>query len=107
MEAGKLNRRISILRPPGPDEKDSYGEPLDVWPEVCKVWAGIHPLNGRDRLTAAQVNADVTTRVVIRDRSGIDRTMMVKYKNQEFEILYTIQPDYDRRELQLMCKERQ
>ncbi|ETT46275.1 phage head-tail adapter protein [Paenibacillus odorifer] len=107
MEAGKLNKRISILRPPNEDETDSWGQPLDVWPEVCKVWAGIHPLNGRERTAAAQTDVDVTTRIPIRYRAGIDRTMMVKYKDQEFEILYTIQPDYNRRELQLMCKERQ
>ncbi|MBW4083527.1 phage head closure protein [Paenibacillus sp. S150] len=107
VEAGKLNKRVSILRPPGEDEADSWGQPLDDWPEVCKVWAGIHPLSGRERIAAAQVDADVTTRIPIRYRPGIDRTMVVKYKNQEFEILYTIHPEYNRRELQLMCKERQ
>jgi SPP1 family predicted phage head-tail adaptor len=107
MEAGKLNRRVTILRPPGEDEQDEWGQPLDVWPEVCKIWAGIHPLSGRERAVAAQTDADVTIRISIRYRTGIDRTMMVKYNDQEFEILYTIHPEFNRRELQLMCKERQ
>lgn len=107
MEAGKLNKRVSILRPPGEDETDEWGQPLEDWPEVCKVWAGIHPLSGRERAAAAQTDADVTTRIPIRYRTGIDRTMVVKYKEQEFEVLYIIQPDYNRREMQLMCKERQ
>ncbi|WP_256720316.1 phage head closure protein [Paenibacillus odorifer] len=107
MEAGKLNKRVSILRPPNEDETDDYGQPLDDWPEVCKAWAGIQPLRGQDRATAAQVTSEVTTRIRIRYRQGVDRTMIVKYKDLEFEILYIIYPEFNRRELQLMCKERQ
>lgn len=107
MEAGKLNKRIFILRPPSADDVDDWGQPLDEWPEVCKVWAGIQPLRGQDRATAAQVTADVTTRIRIRYRQGVDRTMIVKFKDLEFEILYIIHPEFNQRELQLMCKERQ
>lgn len=107
MEAGKLNRRITIIRPPGEDETDDWGQPLDIWPEVVRVWAGIQPLSGRERAAAAQTSVDVTTRILIRYRKGVDRTMRVKYKDQEFEILYIMQPDYNRRELHLMCKEAQ
>jgi len=109
----RLDKRITILRPSGPDDKDEYGQPLDNPVEVCTVWAAIEPLRGREYFAAMAEQADVTTRIRIRYREDIDRTMIVRYKEpgdpefREFEILHVIHPEYRRRELQLMCKERQ
>lgn len=103
----RLDKRAAILRPPGPDDVDQWGQPTDDWVEVMKLWAAIEPLRGQDRAAAAQITADVTTRIRIRFREGIDRSMIVSYKGTEFDILYIIHPEFNRRELQLMCKERQ
>jgi len=103
----RLDKRISILRPPGPDETDEYGQPLDNPVEVCTIWAAIEPLRGREYFAAMAEHAEVTTRIRIRYREGINRTMFVKYGNTEFEILHIIRPEYGNKELQLMCKERQ
>lgn len=102
----RLNRRITILRQT--DEKDEYGEQLDEYFSVATVWAAIEPLRGQEFFAARRENAEVTTRIRIRYRSGIDRTMVVRYKDEyEFEILYIIRPEFGKTELQLMCKERQ
>lgn len=103
----RLNKRVAIFRPAGPDETDEYGEPLDTPVKVFDLWAAIEPLRGQDRYVAQQEHADVTARIRIRYRAGIDRTMTVKYGDQEFEILYIIHPLLAKKELQLMCKERQ
>jgi SPP1 family predicted phage head-tail adaptor len=103
----RLDKRVAIFRPPGADDLDDWGQPTDDWIEVAKLWAGIEPLRGQDRAAAAQVTADVTTRIRVRYREGIDRTMVVRYKGIEFEILYIIHPSFNMQELQLMCKERQ
>ena len=107
----RLNKRITILRPIGPDDPppqtDKYGQPLDDWIPVATLWAAIEPLRGREYFSAHAEHADVTTRIRIRYRDGIDRTMRVKYGETEFEILHIIHPEFNRRELQLMCKERQ
>lgn len=109
----RLNKRITILRPPGPDDVDEYGQQLDVYVPVATVWAAIEPLRGREYFSAMSEHADVTTRIRIRYREGIDRTMRVRYKEpgdpefREFEILHVIHPGFRRKELQFMCKERQ
>ncbi|AIQ69539.1 phage head-tail adaptor [Paenibacillus graminis] len=103
----RLDKRAAVFRPPGTDDQDEWGQPTDEWIEVVKLWAAIEPLRGQDRAAAAQVTADVTTRIRIRYREGIDRTMVVRFKGIEFEILYIIHPEYNRSELQLMCKEKQ
>jgi len=103
----RLDKRITILRPPGPDETDEYGQPLGDPVEVCTVWAAIEPLRGREYTAALAEQAEVTTRIRIRYRSGIDRTMTVRHGSTEFEILHIIHPEFGKKELQLMCKERQ
>ena len=103
----RFNKRLTILRPPGPDETDTAGQPLDDWPTVATVWGGIETLRGREFFSAQAVNAEVTTRIRIRHREGIDRTMRVTYRGEIYEVLYVIPVEYDRHELQLMCKARQ
>jgi SPP1 family predicted phage head-tail adaptor len=106
--ASKLRHRISLYRPPDPEvDVDEAGQPLDEWIPITKTWAAIIPLQGRELATAQQVNAEVTTRIEIRYRSGIDRTMKAVYGNSEFEFLYVIHKDYAKKELHIMAKERQ
>ncbi|MMZ64143.1 Phage head-tail joining protein [compost metagenome] len=80
---------------------------MDEWVPVAETWADVYPLRGRELFAAQQASAEVTSRITIRYRTGIDRTMKVVYDGTEFEILYIIHTDYAKRELQLMCKERQ
>jgi len=103
--ANRMDKRVVFLRRTG--EKDEYGAPLDNWEEVTTVWASIEPLRGREFFAAQAEQSEVTTRIRIRYREDIDRTMIARYGSQDFEILYPIHPKLDKRELQLMCKERQ
>lgn len=101
----RLNKRMTLQRlDKVPDE---YGQPIDTWVDVATVWAAVEPLRGREYIATMSEHAEVTTRIRIRYRDDIDRTMRVKYGETEFEILHIIHPEFNRRELQLMCKERQ
>ncbi|MBO9598635.1 MAG: phage head closure protein [Cohnella sp.] len=102
---GRLKKRITITRQT--EETDKYGQPLDEWLHVATVWAAVEPLRGNEFFAAFAEQAEVTTRIRIRYREGIDRTMAVKYGDIEFEILHIIHPEMNWVELQLMCKERQ
>lgn len=103
----RLNKYVGLFNPSDPTITDDYGEPTDESVNVCHIWASIEPLRGQDRYAAKQEHAEVTTRIRIRYRAEVDRSMIVKYGEQEFEILYIIHPNYAKKELQLMCKERQ
>lgn len=103
----RLRHRVTILRPPGPEDVDEYGQPLDAFVPVATVWAAIEPLRGREYFSAMSEHAEVTTRIRIRYRDDVDRTMIVQYGETTFEILHIIRPEFGKKELQLMCKERQ
>lgn len=101
----RLNKRVTLRRlDKVPDE---YGQPIDTWVDVATVWAAVEPLRGREYFSAMSEHAEVTTRIRIRYRDDIDRTMRVQHGATVFEILHIIHPEFNRRELQLMCKERQ
>jgi len=102
----RLNKRVTILR----NEitgRGEYGAPIESWTPVATVWAAIEPLQGQEYFAAYRENANVTTRIRIRYRTGIDRTMIVRYGDAEFEIEYIIHPKFAKVELQLMSRERQ
>ncbi|XID91038.1 phage head closure protein [Paenibacillaceae bacterium WGS1546] len=101
----RLDKRVTICRPT--DETDEANQPLDDLIPVATVWAAIEPLRGQERFASMQANAEVTTRIRIRYRPGIDRTMVVVYGEQQFEVMYVLHPEFGRKELQLMSKERQ
>lgn len=105
--ASRLKQRISILKPPGPEDVDEAGQPLDDYIPFVEAWSSIEPLSGRTLATAQQVSVEVTTRIVLRYREGIDRSMVARYQGIEFEFLYIIHKDYAKKELHIMCKERQ
>jgi len=105
--AQRLNKRVTISKVEITPGAGPYGGSAETLVPVCTVWAAIEPLRGREYFAAMAEHADVTTRIRIRYRDGIDRTMRVKYGETEFEVLHIIHPEFAKKELQLMCKERQ
>jgi SPP1 family predicted phage head-tail adaptor len=86
---------------------DEAGQKIEGLIPVATVWSAVEPLRGREFFSAQAVNSEVTTRIRIRYRPGIDRTMFFLCQGVEFEILYTINPNFENKELQLMSRERQ
>lgn len=101
----RLTKRVTISR--ATQGENSMGEREQVWEDYATVWAGIEPLRGQEFFVSQRSEADVTTRIRIRYRDGIDRSMLIGYGGVVFEILYIIHPEFNKRELQLMCRERQ
>lgn len=101
----RLNKRVLIQKQI--QSENSMGEDEYVWTDYLSLWAGVEPLRGQESLVAQRSEVAVTTRIRIRYRNDIDRTMMVLYNGILFEIMYIIPPEFNNRELQLMCRERQ
>lgn len=100
IEAGKLNKRITIERPVA-----VAGEGVTSWATVCTVWAQIRPLVGNRRYQAQQLNADVAGQVVIRYRRDITTSMRILYSVRYFQIISIIDPDEKHETLEIDYKE--
>lgn len=76
MNAGKLNRRVSIEAKSG--GVDSWGQPLpDAWAPVCTVWASIKNLSGLGAIKADAAVSTVKTSIRIRWREDVKAGMRV------------------------------
>ncbi len=101
--AGKLRHRIAIQQ--RTTDQDDYGQQLDQWDDVARVWADIEPLNGRELLAAAAVQAETTHTVTMRYRPGITPQLRINYNGRLFNILNVLDDNERHRTLTLLCSE--
>jgi SPP1 family predicted phage head-tail adaptor len=85
--------------------RDTYGAEVASWSALATVWGAVEPLRGREFFDAQAVNAEVTTRIRIRYRSGVVPTMRVVWGSHTYDILSVVEIETRQRELHLMCKE--
>lgn len=101
--AGKLRHRITIQQ--RTTDQDDYGQQLDRWDDVARAWADVEPLNGRELLAAAAVQAETTHTVTMRYRSGITPQLRINYNGRLFNILNVLDDNERHRTLTLLCSE--
>ena len=77
MNAQDLNKRITLQQKAV--TRAANGEEIVTWSDALSIWAKVEPIRGREFFAAAQMQGAVDYRVTIRYRSGIDRTMRVKF----------------------------
>lgn len=66
-----------------PDEGGGY---IRSWDDVANIWAEIVPLNGRERLFAGKLQAEVTHRVTIRYTNNISTSNRLIFESRVFNI---------------------
>jgi SPP1 family predicted phage head-tail adaptor len=92
MKTSDYRQRITFLeRLENAKDKDGYRIPEDkAWKSVKTVWAAIKTIQGREFYQAATIQAERTTRFVIRYSKSMEallnNKMRVQYKNRIFEI---------------------
>lgn len=85
MQAGKLRHRVTI-QAPGMTQDPNTGEMLEGWTDVATCWASVEPLSGRDFIAAKAQQSEISARIVIRYREGIDSTMRVLHRGRTYSI---------------------
>lgn len=97
-----LDQRITLQRQlPG---QDGLGEVNGAWVDVQDVFAQAQPLRGRELFNAAQMQASVDVRFVVRWRDDIDATWRVLWRGVAHEITAPpIDVDGQQQWLELMC----
>lgn len=85
---GNLNKRITFLQ--YANTTNDEGFEIDGWTPVATVWAAVKTLQGQEYIAAATIQAERTTRFIIRYskrmNSLLNNKMRVKYGGREFEI---------------------
>ena len=103
MRAGRLRHRVTLQTQS--EERNSLGEVENTWEDWATVWGGVEPLRGRELMTDERNEAELTTRVIIRYRSGVVPSMRVVWGAHTYDIESVIDVDGRGRDLELMCRE--
>ena len=99
--AGDLNCRVVL------QQRDTsvggFGQQSTNWTDVATLWARIRPLSGREFLSAAAINSELTHMVTIRYRAGVTAVMRLSYGGQIYNILSVGDPGPGRVTMELRC----
>lgn len=85
MEAGRLDRRITIER--ATVETDPFGGETPTWAEVATVWASVEWVKDGERLRAAELAASADVRFQIRWGFGVTVEDRITYDGRVYDIL--------------------
>lgn len=102
MDAGTLNRKISIQRPS--TTVDAIGQPVQGWTEVASVWADIRHQTGMEATKADAPVSTVRASVRIRYRTGLDAGMRVVHGDTVYSIKAVLPDAQYRAHVDLVCE---
>jgi len=103
MKAGLLRQRVTIQE--ATETQDTTGAVVSTWVDRATVWAAVEPLQGREFFQAQTTNAEVTTRIRIRYRSGVAPKWRATWNGHTYDVLSVVETETRGREIHLMCKE--
>lgn len=104
MEAGRLRHRIKLQRLQ--IDQDSDGAKVSEWVDALDFLlpAEIVDLSGRELLAAEAVQAEITTRIRLRYRPGINAGMRALHRDIKYDIKSVLRDWRSGREwLTLLC----
>jgi len=84
---------------------DGYKGSTAKWVYVVEVWASVEPISGGERFFAQQIKSDVTHKVKIRYRTGINEAMRILHRDRIFSIESIIDVEERQKFIELRCIE--
>jgi SPP1 family predicted phage head-tail adaptor len=74
-EPGRLNQRITIQR--RGQTTNALNEQVDAWTDVCKVWAEVLPVRGKEYFAAEKLENSTQYKVRIYHRADVNNNMRI------------------------------
>ena len=85
MQAGRLDRRVTIEKPATASQTGS-GQKTLSHTEVDVVWAAVEDVNGRERFVDDQVAAEADTLFVMRYRSDLTPEYRLQFDGRAYDV---------------------
>lgn len=87
MDAGQLDRRVTILRrslrnTPGSNEQ------REQFDELATVYAKVEPMSGREFFQASEVYQEETLKVTIRYRQDVNEKDRLSYRGRDYNLVH-------------------
>ncbi len=101
MQAGNLRERVTLQQKTV--TRDAYGAEVITWTDIATVWASVEPLRGREFLEQRRDGHEVTTRITVRYRSGLEPIHRAVHRSTVYDIQAVIHQETRFRALELLC----
>jgi SPP1 family predicted phage head-tail adaptor len=96
------NDRITIQAPS--PAVDSLGQRVELWTDVCTVWAAAQPLRGSEAYAAGGLQSEAAVRFFIRHRDDVNGRQRVLWRGIAHNIIAEpADVDGGRQTLELTC----
>lgn len=104
LATGTLNRRVCIQAPTA--TQDASGQIVNSWTTLLHTWASIHAAPGKEIYATSGYVSELTHVVTIRYPAvSVNSTMRVIYQSRVFLVQAVSDPNEERKQLNLLCKE--
>ncbi len=94
MQAGRLNRRVTLQSPS--QSVDELGQPIPGWTDVATLWADFRVLSGLEAIKADAVTSVTKASCRVRYREDLTPDMRAMVAGEAWGIV-SIQPDVNKR----------
>lgn len=84
---------------------DTHGDPVKTWADYAVVYGEAKPLLGRERVDTMSVAPEVSWKLRIRYRAGVEPEHRVIFDGRELNVISVIDVEGKKRELELQCGE--
>lgn len=102
MNPGQLDQRVRLER--AEYVQDEAGEVTPTWVSLGDVWGSVEPQAGREFVAGGAMQSELTTKIRIRWKAGIQSADRVTHGGRVYNIQSVIDYRSARRELVLMCR---
>lgn len=103
MEAGKLNRRITIQMKSV--SYNTYNEPVESWTDIFSTWAEVITSGGNEFYAAQKKNASTQALIKTRPTRAINELNRIKIGSRIFEIIAPPDVNSKKDEMLIAAKE--
>lgn len=86
VRSGKLRHKVTIESVQYTQNPETGGMAPE-WVEFAKAWASVEPLSVRDFMQSGAGQSEVTARITIRYREGLDSTMRIRHRGKIYNIV--------------------
>lgn len=103
--SGRLKHRVEVWKRISDNTRNELGTKTYTDTKVFEVWAEIQPqtakqINGAFAETKLQ---ETTHKITIRHRNDISHDMWFKFRNERYDILYILNPNFTNDFLEIYC----
>lgn len=101
MRAGRLRETITLQSMT--TSRGTSGSVVESWSDWATVRAEVTPISGREFVSLQAAQIEISTRFVIRHRSGVNPRMRIVWQGRNYKISEVIEVDAARREIEILA----